>query len=99
MITMTGESQLSVLTIGHSKHPIDTFLGLLRQHGVEVLVDARSQPASRFSPQFGRRPLERAVTAASIEYVFMGDALGGRPRAQACYDADGNIDYDRVEAQ
>jgi uncharacterized protein (DUF488 family) len=91
--------KLSVFTIGHSNHPIAKFLGLLREHGVEVLVDARSQPFSRFSPQFSRKALERAVTEASIRYLFMGDLLGGRPEPRACYGADGEVDHDRVEAQ
>ncbi|HEY6178791.1 MAG TPA: DUF488 domain-containing protein [Kofleriaceae bacterium] len=89
----------SVLTIGHSNHTLDKFLGLLQQHDVEVVVDARSQPASRFSPHFGRKPLERALTAASIGYLFLGDALGGRPQARECYDADGKVDYDRIAEQ
>lgn len=98
---MTDEPSqaLSVLTIGHSKHSLDRFLGLLRQHDVEVLVDARSQPASRFSPHFTRKTLERAVQASSIAYLFLGDTLGGRPRPRECYDAGGHVDYDRVEAQ
>ena len=87
----------AILTIGHSRHPIDRFLGLLRQHGVEVVVDARSQPASRFSPQFARKALERAVADAGLRYVFLGQALGGRPPDRACYDADGKLDHDRVE--
>lgn len=95
---MHGETH-RVLTIGHSKHPIEKFLGLLRQHGVDVLVDARSQPFSRFSPQFSRKALERAVTEASIRYLFMGDLLGGRPEPRECYDAEGTVDYDRVEVQ
>lgn len=90
---------LSVLTVGHSRHPIERFLGLLEEHEVEVLVDARSQPFSRFSPQFSRKALERTVTEAQIRYLFMGDALGGRPAQQACYGADGKVDYDRVEDQ
>lgn len=96
---MTEPREPSVLTIGHSNHSLDRFLGLLRQHDVEVLVDARSQPASRFSPHFTRKALERAVTASSIHYLFMGDALGGRPASRECYGADGKVDYDRVEAQ
>jgi uncharacterized protein (DUF488 family) len=89
----------SVLTIGHSNHPIEKFLRLLREQGVQVLVDARSQPFSRFSPQFSRKALERVVTEASIRYLFMGDLLGGRPEPRECYDAEGNVDYDLVEAQ
>jgi len=89
----------SVLTVGHSNHSLDKFLGLLRGQGVALLVDVRSQPASRFSPHFARRALERAVTASAIGYVFLGDALGGRPRSRACYDAAGTVDYDRVAVQ
>lgn len=44
---------LSVLTLGHSRHPIATLLGLLHQHRVEVHADVRSQPYSRFSPGRG----------------------------------------------
>jgi uncharacterized protein (DUF488 family) len=88
----------SVLTLGHSNHSLERFLALLRQHQVEILVDARSKPVSRFS-QFMRRALERAVAASSISYLFMGDSLGGRPEPRECYGADGKVDYDRVEAQ
>jgi uncharacterized protein (DUF488 family) len=90
---------LSVLTIGHSNHPVEKFVRLLRQHDVEVLVDVRSQPFSRFSPQFSRKALERAVTEASLRYLFIGDLLGGRPEPRECYDSEGKVDYDRVEAQ
>src|SRR5512140_2391880 len=90
---------LSALTLGHSRHPLDKFLALLRQHEVDVLVDVRSHPFSRFSPHFSRKALEGAVTDASRRYLFLGDALGGRPQLRACYDDEGQIDYDRVEAQ
>ena len=59
----------------------------------------RSQPFSRFSPQFSRKPLERTVTEASLRYLLMGDLLGGRPESRECYDAEGQVDYHRIEAQ
>ncbi len=89
----------SVLTIGHSNHPIEKLTELLRRHGIEVVVDVRSQPYSKFAPQFSREPLQSAVRQASIRYLFMGDALGGRPAASECYDAEGNVLYDRIEEQ
>jgi uncharacterized protein (DUF488 family) len=89
----------SIYTIGHSRHPLDRFLGLLGQHRIEVLVDARSQPFSRFSPHFSRKALEHAALAASVRYLFLGDALGGRPKPRECYGDDGQVDYDRVERQ
>jgi len=97
VITAADLPARSVWTIGHSRHPIDRFLALLRCHGVELLVDARSHPASRFSPQFARRPVERAIEAAGLRYAFLGQALGGRPADPACYGPDGKLDHDRVE--
>jgi uncharacterized protein (DUF488 family) len=89
----------SILTIGHSRHPLAHFLDLLGQHRVEVLVDVRSQPVSRFSPHFSKQALARALAAASVRYLFLGDALGGRPKPRECYGADGAVDYDLVEQQ
>jgi uncharacterized protein (DUF488 family) len=42
----------SVLTIGHSNHPLERFLALLARHGVEALVDIRRFPGSRKHPHF-----------------------------------------------
>jgi uncharacterized protein (DUF488 family) len=39
------------------------------------------------------------VRDASIRYVFMGDALGGRPTPRECYDAEGKVLYHKVEEQ
>ena len=61
------------------------------------MLDARSHPFSRFSPQFSRKALEQAVSDAGVRYVFLVDALGGRPAQRECYDEDGKLDYDRVE--
>src|SRR5215212_5094830 len=68
----------AVLTIGHSNHTVERLLGLLRQHGVEALVDVRSQPYSRFAHQFNRELLQSDVTKAGLRYLFMGEELGGR---------------------
>ncbi|HEX7038157.1 MAG TPA: DUF488 domain-containing protein [Pseudomonadales bacterium] len=86
---------LLVHTIGHSNHPIERFIELLRRQRITRLVDVRSHPASRWAPQFGKRPLERALGRAGIDYRFLGDALGGRPADPAFYDADGRVDYAR----
>lgn len=65
-----------VHTIGHSTRAIEVFLGLLKVHRVEVLVDVRRWPTSRRVPHFGREPLAAALAGEGIEYVWRGD-LGG----------------------
>jgi len=37
----------TVFTIGHSTHPIEAFVDLLRRHGVTALADVRSAPLIR----------------------------------------------------
>ena len=81
-------------TIGHSNHPADRFVDLLRLHGVTRLVDVRSHPYSRWAPQYRRRQLAEALACADVDYVFLGDTLGGRPAAAEYHDTDGNVDYE-----
>jgi len=85
----------SVLTIGHSNHPVKAFVALLRQHGVTALADVRSAPYSRFAPQFNREALERSLKAHSIKYVFLGRELGARPDDRSCYE-NGRVQYARL---
>lgn len=70
----------ALFTIGHSNHPTKRFLALLSVHGIELVCDVRSMPYSRFNPQFNREPLEVALEAQGIAYLFLGDTLGGKPR-------------------
>ncbi len=87
---------LTAYTIGHSNHPAEEFSNLLQGHAIEVLVDVRSQPASRYCPQFDRLALELSLRACGIRYVYLGHELGGRPADERYYDSDGYVLYDRV---
>lgn len=65
-----------ILTIGHSIHPLDEFMELLRKHGVERLVDIRTIPRSRRNPQFNREALAKSLEHEGIDYVHLKE-LGG----------------------
>ena len=83
---------ITIYTIGHSNHTVDTFLSLLQRHRIQAVADVRSSPYSRFSPQFNRDVLPKCLRAINIEYAFMGDRLGARPHEPACYQ-DGSVDF------
>lgn len=91
-VTDTG-----ILTIGHSNHTLERFLGLLARHRVTSVADVRSAPYSRFRPHFNRKALEASLDARGIRYAFFGRELGGRPDDPACYER-GRVDYERVAA-
>ncbi len=68
-----------LFTIGHSNHPLERFLGLLRRHRIEVVADVRSRPYSRFVPHVSKPSLARLLGEAGIGYLFLGRELGGKP--------------------
>ncbi len=78
---MAGDSAPALLTIGHSTRPLDELIALLREHGVQRLVDVRTVPRSRRNPQFNKDALAADLPAAGIGYTHLS-VLGGlrRPR-------------------
>lgn len=66
----------TIYTIGHSTHPIEAFLDLLRAHNIQELVDVRTIPKSRHNPQFAADTLSDSLQSAGIEYTHL-DKLGG----------------------
>ena len=85
----------SVLTVGHSTHPMADFVALVQEHGVTAVADVRSAPYSRFNPQFNRETFSDALREHRIRYVFVGRELGVRSKDPACYE-DGRIQYARL---
>lgn len=88
---------MPIFTIGHGTRPITEFLDLLRTYGIDYLADVRSQPYSKFNPQYNREALHRSLNNQNIKYIYLGDTLGGRPQDPSCYNATGRIDYDLVQ--
>jgi uncharacterized protein (DUF488 family) len=67
----------TIYTIGHSTRTSDELIAALKGHGIEVLVDIRSFPASRRLPHFNRETLEAELPRHGIQYLWMKE-LGGR---------------------
>lgn len=71
-----------LFTVGHSTHPIDDFVALLRAHGVTLVADIRTVPRSRHNPQFDEDALRTSLTAEGIMYRPIPE-LGGLRRTSA----------------
>jgi uncharacterized protein (DUF488 family) len=83
----------TIFTIGHSNQSLDDFIKLLIDNNIEVLVDVRSYPRSKFSPQFDSEVIEKAVSEKGIKYLYFGKELGGRPMNPSYYDQEGHVLY------
>jgi uncharacterized protein (DUF488 family) len=84
-----------IYTVGYGNRSGEELILLLQQYEIKFLIDIRSQPYSRFKPEFSREALEKHLKQYGIRYVFMGDTLGGRPTDSTCY-VDGRVDYAKV---
>lgn len=100
---------VEIYTIGHSNLQFDQLAKLLQQHSIQVLIDVRSRPRSRWVPWFNQKTLETTIPGIGIEYQWAGDRLGGLPSDPAYYkpnpqrkrktDPPRVVDYDKVERQ
>ena len=84
---------MKIYTIGHSNHKWETFLSLLKAHGIQTLVDVRTKPVSRYARFANKHKMPELLNQEGIEYVFMGDTLGGKPDDPTLYDNKGKPDY------
>ena len=84
----------TVFTIGHSNQTAAEFVALLVKHNIERLVDVRSKPYSRFN-HFNRELLTVRLVGLGIEYLYLGDQLGGHPDKDELY-VNGRVAYERV---
>ena len=88
-------SENEVFTIGHSTHSFDRFLSLLQQQKIAIVADVRSTPYSRYQQHFNKETLRVLLREHSIDYVPLGEELGGRIGDCSCY-IDGQIQYPLV---
>jgi uncharacterized protein (DUF488 family) len=77
-----------IYTVGHSNHPGERFVELLRAHKITAIADVRSTPYSRRNPQFNRDNLRAALKEHAIQYAFLGKELGARSEDECCYVND-----------
>lgn len=69
-------------TVGHSTLGLGAFVEILRQAGVDAVVDVRSFPRSRSNPAFNIDSLPEELGRFQIGYRHFPD-LGGRRKRQS----------------
>lgn len=66
-----------IYSIGHSTRTPEAFFRALEAWEIRRVVDVRRFPVSRRRPHFSREALERECGLRGVDYVWMGDGLGG----------------------
>ncbi len=86
----------TIYTIGHSVHPIETFLELLELHNINCVIDVRSTPYSRVVPQYNKPQLSRVLKSQGILYSHFGKEFGARHTDLDLLNSEGKVDFKKV---
>ncbi len=82
-----------LFTLGHSNLDFEPFAALLKDSGVDLVVDVRSRPHSARFPQFSQPGFEKLLEAEGLAYLYLGEELGGRPDDPDAYQPNGVVNY------
>jgi uncharacterized protein (DUF488 family) len=81
-------------SVGHSNQSQEEFLELLKRHDVNCIVDVRSLPASKYTPQFNMDPLKWFLKKNDIQYLHFGEEFGAR-RTDSL-NTEGQVDFEQA---
>src|SRR4029453_13341707 len=70
------EQEFDAFTMGFSNRTWDDTIDILQRQRIEGLVDIRTLPGSKRTPQFNLENLQQKMPEAAVEYVHM-KSLGG----------------------
>lgn len=69
----------AILTVGHSTHPLNEFITLLKDAAVGGIVDVRRLPGSNRYPWFNQDSLSASLDDHGIRYAHVAELTGRRP--------------------
>ena len=85
-----------IYTIGHSTHPIEVFLDLLKTFSFNCLIDVRSVAASSYNPQYNKEPLSNFLKTNGITYMHFAEEFGARHTDPDLLDDEGKVNFELV---
>ncbi len=68
-----------IYTLGSSLRSEEEFLELIKAYKIQLVIDVRRFPVSKLE-HFNRDNLSHFLKASGIEYLYMGEQLGGYRR-------------------
>ena len=69
-------AEKTIFTLGTSNRSLEEFVHLLRMSRIEMVVDVRRFPASKF-PHFRKQALSQSLAEEGLGYAYLGKELGG----------------------
>lgn len=84
-----------LFTIGCSNQAVETFIDTLKKYQVDSVVDVRSTPYSKYTPQFNSEKLAVSLKKNGIFYIPFADEFGARRNESEVY-VNNKVDFSKV---
>jgi uncharacterized protein (DUF488 family) len=84
-----------IYTVGCSTHTVDFFLNIVINYNIDTIVDVRSIPFSRHTPQFNQDNLKKMLSSKQIHYLDFSEEFGARRKEKEAYSG-GIVDFNKV---
>lgn len=91
---METRENKTVYTIGYSGFAISNFIEIIKANSISVIIDVRSQPYSRYFPEYNKEMLEKTLKHNSIGYQSYAKELGGKQSNPHYYSTEGYFDFE-----
>ena len=70
----------TIWTIGHSRHELEDLFNLIQKFQIEVIVDVRTIPMSKMTPQFNEGVLNKFLNSMTDPPLNQADQLCETPK-------------------
>ena len=83
-----------IYTIGYTGFSIDEFVATLKTHQINVVIDVRSSPYSKYYSDYNKESLECRLKTEGIYYRNYAKEFGARQESKDYYNPEGYLDFD-----
>jgi uncharacterized protein (DUF488 family) len=84
-----------IYTFGYSTHTFIELVNSIKNNNIDVAVDVRSVPYSKYTPQFNKESVKEGLLKEKIHYLHFGDEFGARRIEKEAY-TNGKVDFQKV---
>jgi uncharacterized protein (DUF488 family) len=84
----------TIYTIGYSGYKPEDFIDELKRRKINVLIDVRSQPYSKYRSEYNKESINELLKSQSIIYRNLALEFGAR-QTNRNYYSDGKLDFDK----
>lgn len=91
------KNKKDIYTIGHSNYSFDELISRISKYNINVIVDIRGIPYSKYNTQFNKEVLASKLKSLGYMYIYMAKEFAAKRTTNESYNEEGYADFERVK--